>query len=235
MAESSNTGRYKWSYVAAGYAAVWARENTREALFEAMQRRETYATTGPRIVVRLFGGFDFAGDDASAPDVARMGYAKGVPMGGELTEVPGTRAPSFLVSALRDPDGANLDRVQIIKGWRDSAGELHERIFDVAVSGDREIGADGRCREEVGSSVDLVEATWRNAIGASQLTAVWRDPDFDPKAHAFYYARILEIPTPHWTAHDAVFFRTKIPEGPPRVTQERVYTSPIWYTPSGGS
>ena len=235
MAESSNAGRYKWSYVASGYAAVWARENTREALFEAMQRRETYATTGPRVVVRLFGGFDFAAADALAPDLARLGYAKGVPMGGELPKARRGQAASFLVSALRDPDGANLDRIQIIKGWRDANGKLHERVFDVAVSGDRKIGADGRCREEVGSSVDLAEATWLNALGAAQLTAVWSDPDFDPKAHAFYYARILEIPTPHWTAHDAPFFGTKIPKGPPKVTQERVYTSPIWYTPSAGS
>ena len=197
-----------------------------------MQRRETYATTGPRITVRLFGGFDFAAEDALAPDVARVGYAKGVPMGSELAAAPRDQTPSFLVSALRDPDGANLDRVQIIKGWRDASGELHERVFDVAVSGDREIGADGRCREEVGSSVDLAKATWLNSIGASQLTAVWRDPDFEPGAHAFYYARILEIPTPHWTAHDAAFFDTKIPDGAPKLTQERVYTSPIWYTPA---
>jgi len=232
MADSPSFDRYKWSYVASGYAAVWARENTREALFEAMQRRETYATTGPRITVRLFGGFDFVADDALAPDIARVGYAKGVPMGSELAAAKRQRAPGFLVSALRDPDGANLDRVQIIKGWRDDTGELHERVFDVAVSGDRKIDATGRCLEKVGNSVDLTKATWKNAIGASELTAVWRDPDFDPKAHAFYYARILEIPTPHWTVYDAAFFDTKTPDAAPKVTQERAYTSPIWYTPA---
>ena len=220
-----------WTLVASGYAAVWARENTREALFDAMERRETYATTGPRMVVRFFGGWDFAEDDAVAPDLARVGYAKGVPMGGNLAARTGDGAPSFLVSALRDPEGANLDRIQIVKLWVDDGGGWRERIHDVAVSGKRRIRRDGRARKAVGSTVDLETARYTNAIGAGSLTAVWRDPDFDPTRRAAYYVRVLQIPTPHWTVYDAVRLGVALPEESPREVQNRAYTSPIWYTP----
>ena len=220
-----------WRLVASGYAAVWARANTREALFDAMRRRETYATTGPRMVVRFFGGWAFEGDDAFAPDLAAVGYAKGTPMGGVLAKAPKGVAPSFLVSALRDPEGANLDRVQIVKQWIDDQGKRQERIFDVALSGDRKPGPDGRNREPVGNTVDLATATYRNTIGAALLTKVWTDPDFDPKRAAVYYVRVLEIPTPHWTTYDAVRFDVPLVDEYPKSTQERAYTSPIWYVP----
>ncbi|MCB9725033.1 MAG: DUF3604 domain-containing protein [Spirochaetaceae bacterium] len=227
---------YEWEMAASGYAAVWATENTREALFDAMQRRETYATTGPRMTVRFFGGFDFEAEDATRPDLPRTGYAKGVPMGGELA-APATgegrpSAPTFLVGALRDPEGANLDRVQIVKGWLDAEGATHERVYDVAVSGGRRIGRDGRARKAVGSTVDVENVTWSNTIGAAALTGFWKDPDFDPAESAFYYVRVLEIPKPRWTAYDRRFFGVEMPEEVPMTTQDRAYTSPIWYTPT---
>jgi hypothetical protein len=234
FAESAGSVQwYEWEMAASGYAAVWARENTREALFEAMQRRETYATTGPRMVVRFFGGFDFSESDAFDPDLARIGYRKGVPMGGDLSrrDRTGATGPSFLVAALRDPEGANLDRVQIVKGWVDAKGETHERVFDAAVSGGRRIGPDGRAREPVGSSVDVGDASYTNTIGATALSGIWRDPDFDPDQPAFYYVRVIEIPKPRWTAYDAKFFGVEMPEKVPMTTQDRAYTSPIWYTP----
>ena len=221
-------------YAASGYAAVWARENTRPALFAAMKRREVYATTGPRITVRFFAGWDFVADDAVSPRLAAAGYRKGVPMGGDLTVAPEGKAPSFLVRAVKDPGGANLDRVQVVKGWRDSAGEMSERVYDVALSDGRMAGADGRSAEPVGDTVDIRNATYLNSIGAVELSAVWRDPDFDPDAAAFYYVRVLQIPTPRWTAYDARFYQldvSEIPEEQPVVIQERAYTSPIWYTP----
>ena len=220
---------YQWQMAASGYAAVWAHENTRASIFDAMERRETYATTGPRMVVRFFGGFDFEPDDAVRPDVARTGYAKGVPMGGSLSgteEGPAT----FLISALKDPDGANLDRVQVVKGWVDASGETHERVFDVALSDGREVGADGKA-PAVGNTVDVAEASYTNTIGAPQLTTVWRDPDFDPSQAAFWYVRVIEIPTPRWTSFDAKVYGLELPPEVPRTTQERAYTSPIWYTP----
>ena len=217
---------------ASGYQAVWANENTREAIFDAMERKETYATTGPRILVRFFGGWDFTGDDLRNRAPAFIGYRKGVPMGGELISAQG-EAPSFMVLALRDNIGANLDRIQIIKGWIDKDGKTHERIYDVAVSDGREIGADGRCKTPVGNTVDLEAATWTNTIGASELTAVWTDPDFNPDLKAFYYARILEIPTPRWILYDKLRFGAEIPEAAALIHQERAYTSPIWYTPGG--
>ena len=220
-----------WTLVASGYAAVWARENTREALFDAMERRETYATTGPRMVVRFFGGWDFSDGDAVAPDLARVGYAKGVPMGGNLVASNGDRAPSFLVSALRDPEGANLDRIQIVKLWADDEGAWRERIFDVAVSGKRKIRRNGRAKKAVGSTVDVETAGYTNDIGEAQLVGIWRDPDFDPTRRAAYYARVLQIPTPHWTVYDAVRLGVDLPEQSPREVQNRAYTSPIWYTP----
>ena len=223
--------RYRWRMAASGYAAVWARENTREALFAAMKRKETYATTGPRMVVRFFGGWDFETDDAFRSNLAESGYRKGVPMGGDLSGAPADKAPTFLVGATKDPLGANLDRVQIVKGWRDGDGGLHERVFDVALSDGRNIREDGTVAP-VGSTVDVESASYTNTIGDADLVIVWRDPDFDPEAHAFYYVRVLEIPTPRWPAYDARFFDLKdLPENVPMVTQERAYTSPIWYTP----
>ena len=223
--------RYRWRMAAAGYAAVWARENTREALFAAMQRKETYATTGPRMVVRFFGGWDFDQTDAVLPNLAEVGYGKGVPMGGDLSPAPDGAAPTFLVGATKDPIGANLDRVQIVKGWRDVDGALHERVFNVALSDGRRVAANGSA-PPVGSTVDVATASYTNAIGDSGLNVAWSDPDFDRDEHAFYYVRVLEIPTPRWPAYDARFFGVEdVPSEVPLVTQERAYTSPIWYTP----
>ncbi len=211
--------------------AVWARQNTRRDIFDSMQRKEVYATTGTRIRVRVFGGWDFTADEVSRHDFVAQGYKRGVPMGGDLRMAPDGKAPTFLIRALRDPDGANLDRIQIIKGWLDAQGETHERIHDVAVSGNREIGADGRVKEPVGSTVDLETATFTNTIGSALLAAHWQDPDFDPAEPAFYYVRVLEIPTPRWTTYDAAFFKIKRPDNVPATVQDRAYTSPIWYTP----
>ena len=220
-----------WNYSASGYAAVWATENTRQALFDAMRRKEVYASTGPRMTVRFFGGWDYSATDAARPDLAQVGYAKGVPMGGDLAEAPTGRAPSFLIRAVKDPAGANLDRVQVIKGWRDEDGELHERIYNVALSGGRTENAKGEV-EAVGSTVDVRGASYTNSIGDPELAVVWTDPDFDRAELAFYYLRVLEIPTPRWTAYDAKFYGlTDLPDGIPMITQERAYTSPIWYTP----
>jgi len=220
-----------WETLASGYAAVWARENTREALFDAMERREAYASTGPRMLVRFFGGWDFEAADAHTRQPAAVGYRKGVPMGGDLHSAPAGKTPSFLVAALKDPIGANLDRVQIVKGWVDEGGELRERIYDVAVSEGRTIGSDGRCRTPVGSTVDVENATWTNTIGAPELITVWTDPEFDASLRAFYYLRVLEIPTPRWTAYDARYFGITPSDEVEMVAQERAYTSPIWYTP----
>ena len=215
---------------ASGLAAVWARENTRESLWDAMKRRETYATTGTRLLVRVFAGWDFEANEVQRPDFAREGYARGVPMGGDLTAAPAGKAPTFMVRALRDADGANLDRIQVVKGWLDAGGEVHERIYDVACADDRAI-ADRRCDGLVGNTVDIADASYTNAIGDPLLTAHWVDPDFDPEQRAFYYVRVIEIPTPRWTAYDAKFFGTKMPEGTVMQLQDRAYTSPIWYTP----
>jgi hypothetical protein len=220
-----------WETVASGYAGVWATENTREALFDAMARRETYATTGPRMLVRFFGGWEFEDADAKTRQPAVAGYQKGVPMGGDLTNAPRGKSPSFLVAALKDPIGANLDRIQIVKGWIDDDGEAHERIYDVVVSDGREIGADGRCRTPVGNTVSVEDASWTNTIGATELIEVWTDPDFDADLPAFYYVRVLEIPTPRWTAYDAEYFSVDLEEGDSGIHQERAYTSPIWYAP----
>jgi hypothetical protein len=152
-------------------------------------------------------------------------------MGGDLTKAPKGKAPSFMIRALRDPDNANLDRVQVIKGWLDKKGKTHERIYDVAVSDGRKIGADGRCKTTVGSTVDIADASYTNTIGDPLLAAHWVDPDFDPKQSAFYYVRVIEIPKPRWTAYDAKFFKIKMPEGVKMTVQDRAYTSPIWYTP----
>ncbi len=211
--------------------AVWTRENTRRDIFDAMQRKEVYATTGTRIRVRLFGGWDFSKEEVSRPDFVDQGYRRGVPMGGDLRNAPEGTAPTFMIRALRDPDGANLDRIQVIKGWLDAEGETHERIYDVAVSDGRSIGEDGRCKTPVGSTVDLEKATYNNTIGTAILNAHWQDPDFDPAESAFYYVRVLEIPTPRWTTYDAAFFNIERPDTVPPTVQDRAYTSPIWYTP----
>ena len=230
MAETPS-GRYEsWDMVASGLAAVWAKENTREALFDAMMRRETYATTGPRMMVRFFGGWNFDAADAQSRLPANAGYEKGVPMGADLPAKTGDGAPKFLVAALKDPVSGNLDRIQIVKGWLDKRGKRQEKVFDVVWSGDRQPGADGKL-PPVGNTVDLATATWTNTIGAVELITVWEDPDFDPDLPAVYYARVLEIPTPRWTAYEEVRFGVKFPEGVELTTQERAYTSPIWYTP----
>jgi hypothetical protein len=221
-----------WQTSAAGLTGVWAHENTRESLFDAMVRKEVYATTGTRMSVRVFAGWDFQAADVNGSDFVEQGYARGVPMGGELSAASADAGgPAFIIRAIRDPDGANLDRVQVVKGWVDAKGEMHERIYDVAVSDDRTIGEDGRSREAVGSTVDIATATYTNSIGDSQLTTHWRDPGFDPQQSAFYYVRVIEIPTPRWTAYDAVRFNVKMSDDITMTLQERAYTSPIWYTP----
>jgi hypothetical protein len=222
-----------WEMSASGYAGVWATENTREALWDALKRKEVYATTGPRIIVRFFGGWDFVEQDAHTRRPAQAGYAKGVPMGGDLTNAPKGKVPTFLVAALKDPIGGNLDRYQIVKGWMDAEGELHEKVYDVAWSGDRKPGKDGKL-PAVGNTVDEKEATWTNTIGANELIAVWKDPDFNPEQPAFYYGRVIEIPTPRWTAYDTKHYGLQPPPEAPMTTQERAYTSPIWYTPGKG-
>lgn len=219
-----------WQYATPGPTAVWATENTRAGIFDAMERREVYATTGPRITVRFFGGFDFVADDIKTRELAKVGYAKGVPMGGDLLH--GDGAPSFLVYAMRDPIGANLDRIQIIKGWVDASGATHEQIYDVVWAGERQPGADGKL-PAVGSTVDLSIPSWTNDIGHAELGTVWTDPDFDASQHAFYYTRVIEIPTPRWTAYDAIRFNLDMPSEVKMITQERAYTSPIWYSPEG--
>jgi hypothetical protein len=223
---------FAWEEVSSGLAGVWARENTREALFEAMQKKEVYATTGTRMTVRFFGGWDYDKDDVYKPDAVSIGYSKGVPMGGDLPKASsGKKAPVFMVGALKDPWSGNLDRIQIIKGWVDDKGKRHERIYDVAVSDGRKIGRDGRCKKPVGNTVDEKNATFLNNIGDAELRATWTDPDFNPKHRAVYYARVLEIPTPTWQAYDAKFYGVKMPKQVPMSHQERAYTSPIWYTP----
>ena len=219
-----------WRTSASGIAVVWATANTREAIFDAMQRRETYATTGSRLVVRFFGGFDFETADANNRMPAQVGYAKGVPMGGDLSDAPKGKSPTFLVAALKDPIGANLDRYQIIKGWLDAKGEVHEKVYDVAWSGNRKPGADGKL-PSVGNTVDVANATWSNSIGAPELIAVWKDPDFDPAQRAFYYGRVIEIPTPRWTAYDQKRYGIKMDDKVPMTVTDRAYTSPVWYTP----
>ncbi len=222
-----------WQLVASGLTAVWATENTRTALFDAIERKEIYATTGSRMAVRMFGGWEFTDKDLNSRSPAFPGYLKGVPMGGDLMAKPkSAKAPSFMVYALRDPIGANLDRIQMIKGWIDSKGKTHEKVYDVAWSGDRKIGKKGKL-PPVGTTVDVKNANWTNTIGASELATVWTDPDFDPAQSAFYYTRVMEIPTPRWSTYDAFRYDIPIPKGAPASTQERAYSSPIWYSPKG--
>ena len=219
-----------WGMVASGLAAVYAKDNTRESIFDAMTRKETYATTGSRMMVRFFGGWEYTDADVASRSPAFAGYQKGVPMGGDLRARSGDGSPNFMVYALRDPIGGNLDRIQIIKGWTDSRDNTHEKVYDVAWSDDRVPGEDGKL-PPVGNTVDAATANFTNTIGASELATVWTDPDFDPAQRAFYYARVIEIPTPRWSTFEALRFGIAIPEGAPISTQERAYTSPIWYTP----
>lgn len=225
-------GEYKgYAPAASGWAAVWANENTRASIFDAMQRKETYATTGSRMVVRFFGGWDYNKNDANDRQPARVGYAKGVPMGGDLPALPkGKKAPTFLVAAMKDSLSGNLDRIQIIKGWMDKKGKLHEKVYDVAWSDGRKPDSKGKL-PSVGNTVDVASATWTNTIGEPELITVWTDPNFDAKQSAFYYARVIEIPTPRWTAYEAEYYKIKMPKEVPMTTTERAYTSPIWYTP----
>ena len=232
MAEFEGRRYEGWAMSASGYAAVWATENTREALFDAMVRKEVYATSGPRMLVRFFGGWDFVEADASNRLPAEIGYSKGVPMGGDLSKAPDGKAPTFLVAAMKDPFSGNLDRVQIVKGWLDTSGKTQEKVYDVVWSDadTRKAGADGKV-PLVGNTVDVANATWTNTIGDPELFAVWKDPDFKANEKAFYYARVIEIPTPRWTAYDAKRFGLKVGAEVPMTIQERAYTSPIWYTP----
>ncbi len=223
---------YGWSQVSSGYAAVWATDNTREAIWDAMKRREVYASTGPRILVRFWGGWDFEPADAASRLPGEIGYTKGVPMGGDLNRAPEGKAPTFLVAALKDPYSGNLDRIQIIKGWLDKKGKTQEKVYDVAW-GDaesRQPNTEGQL-PPVGNTVDVANATWTNTIGDPELITVWTDPDFDPDQRAFYYARVIEIPTPRWTAYDQKRYGIEMSDEVPMTTQERAYTSPIWYTP----
>jgi hypothetical protein len=219
-----------WQQAASGYAAVWAAENTREAIFDAMMRKETYATTGSRMTVRFFGGWNFTAKDTKTRLPAGVGYAKGVPMGGDLRKAPGGKSPSFLVAALKDPYSGNLDRIQIVKGWMNKDGKTEEKVYDVVWSDDRKLSADGKL-PPVGNTVNVEQATWENTIGSTELISVWTDPDFDASLSAFYYARVLEIPTPRWTAYEAMRFGVEMSSDVPMTTQERAYTSPIWYMP----
>lgn len=216
--------------LASGLAGVWARQNTRKEIWDAFKRKEVYATTGTRMTVRMFAGWDFKKSEVLRPDFAEQGYARGVPMGGDLTKAPKGKAPTFMIRAVHDPDGANLDRVQIVKGWLDKDGKAYEKVYDIAWSGDRELGKNGKL-PPVGNTVK--GAKYTNEIGRAVLSGYWKDPDFKADQRAFYYARVLEIPTPTWLAHDKAFYgdRIKLPKDAMLVHQERAYTSPIWYTP----
>lgn len=231
-ANSSGGGqkRMTWQYLASGYAGVWAESNTREDIWDAMMRREVFGTTGPRIQVRFFGGWDFTNDDVDAADYVERGYSKGVPMGATMLQSGGAKAPSFMIAISKDPDGAHLDRVQVIKGWYKD-GKTYEKIFNVAWAGDRSVDAKGQL-PPVGNTVNTDNATYTNDIGAAELNIVWTDPEFDPESKAFYYLRVLEIPTPRWTTYDKVRYNIELPKDVPLTVQERAYSSPIWYSPS---
>ncbi len=232
MAKMGDLEYKGYSPLASGWAAVWAEENTRASIFDAMLRKETYATTGSRMIVRFFGGWEFDETDAANRLPGRIGYAKGVPMGGSLSAAPAeTDFPTFLVAALKDSIGGNLDRIQIVKGWLDEDGELHEKVYDVVWSGNRVPDSATGKLPSVGNTVNVANASWTNTIGATELIKVWQDPDFDARQAAFYYARVIEIPTPRWTAFDAKYYSVTMPDEVPMTTTERAYTSPIWYKP----
>ena len=225
----SRLGRFNWHYLSSGYAGVWAKANTREAIFDAFMRREVYATTGPRMTVRIFGGWDFSEEDLRG-DWVKAGYARGVPMGGDLKQGNGT--PSFIISALKDTDGANLDRVQVVKGWVDGSGNLQEKVFNVAWSHPESRKLSNGKLPDVGNTVNLQTAEYSNTIGTAQLQTVWRDPEFNSAQRAFYYVRVIEIPSPRWVLYDAVRYKLKLPKEVPLISQERAYSSPIWYNPA---
>ncbi len=215
---------------ASGLAAVWATENTRSAIFDSFKRKETYATTGTRISLRMFAGWEYSADDATKPNLAEIGYKKGVPMGGDLSKAPEGKAATLLIHASKDPKGANLDRVQVVKGWVDAEGKSHEKVYDVVWSGDRKADDKGKV-PAVGNTVDIKTAKWENSIGEAQLATAWTDPDFDASQRSFYYVRVLEIPTPRHTLFASIENGTKHPKNRPATIQERAYSSPIWYTP----
>ncbi len=226
--ESDKPQTNGWAMSASGLAAVWSTENSRQAILDAMQRRETYATTGPRIGVQFYGGSRFSADDLNAADLYQHATATGVPMGGELNQL--TAAPDFIVAASKDPLDGNLDRIQIVKGWVDGSGEQHEQVYTVAWSGERELDSRGNL-PPVGNTVNITNATYTNTIGAEQLSAVWTDPDFDPSLRAFYYVRVLQIPTPRHSLYDAIALEMGHANDEPDSIQERAYTSSIWYNP----
>lgn len=229
--DGSEYSSMNWEQIASGYAGVWAADNTRAAIFDAMLRREVYATTGPRITVRVFGGWDFGEKDIDQLHLATLGYQKGVPMGADLpAQGASDKAPKFLVYAGKDPEGANLDRIQIIKGWVDGAGKVREKVFDVVLSDDGRQKLNGTVKP-VGNTVDIDKATYSNSIGSTQLMTVWEDAEFVAEQSAFYYARVLEIPTPRWSTYDAARFDKKLPRQVSASIQQRAYTSPIWYSP----
>ena len=231
-AKETVPGSFGWDASAMGFAGVWATENTREAIVEAFRRKEVYATTGPRIQLRFFGGWDFRDRDSRAKDLAARGYEKGVPMGGDLASAPMGKVPSFLISAVKDPLDGNLDRVQVVKGWVAADGSARERIYDVAWSDDRKRDDAGRL-SAVGNTVSLTTGRYENSIGAPELTTVWMDPDFDPSLRAMYYVRVLQIPTPRHTLLDTIALQQppEAADGHASIIQERAYSSPIWYTP----
>jgi hypothetical protein len=225
-------GTKGWDMSAAGLVAVWAEENTRASLFDAMQRKEAYATTGPRISLRFFGGWNFSDTDLNDGDAVNAGYTKGVPMGGDLSGAAVEKAPSFLIMAMKDPADANLDRIQVVKGWMDDTGKPLEQVFDLVWSDDRKPDAQGKL-PAVGNTVDLKTGNYTNSIGAPELAVVWTDPGFDPAASAFYYVRVLQIPTARHTLLDAIALGIDPTDtGHPATIQERAYSSPIWYSPS---
>ena len=217
---------------ASGYAAVWATENTREGIWDAIQRKEVYATTGSRMTVRFFGGWDFTEEDLQASNMSDIGYSKGVSMGSSLLQSDAA-APVFMLQTAKDPNGANLDRLQVIKGWEDADGAVHEKVFNVAWSNPelRSMDASGDVAD-IPSTVDVAKATYSHKYGAAELTALWQDPEFIPEQKAFYYVRALEVPSPRWTSYDAAKFDVEMAPYVKRTTQDRAYSSPIWYEPS---
>jgi len=225
-----NGARQVRQFSSGGVAGVWAKSNTRDGIFEALKRKETFATSGPRLKVRLFAGFDMSGVSLGSRAGLEQAYKKGVPMGGDLKSAPDGKAPTIVVHAIKEADGANLDRIQIIKGWVDRSGEPQHKIYDVALSDNRKPDSNGRV-PSVGNTVNEKDATYSNSIGASELTTAWTDPDFDASLPALYYARVIQIPTPRWSTYDAVRNNLKRPEDVPVSIQERAWTSPVWYTP----